>query len=220
MGYPAKKGKKSFFFFFFWQDKIECVRVYGEHRAQTLQPALPKERAIARPMPLEAPVTTTTGASTFSLAAVPASAAVATWALTPPTPTVCVSRHVHTNYHFFFSARNEKDKETKTKNEKKGSVKKSTREGKWSVGSAAETQKGTELIGFGPVDRSPLPELSGFPGSSGSGGVEKEGVWTGEWCHEKLATRDNWRSHWYVCMNEWIGERVGFALGECGTKMV
>lgn len=31
----------------------------------TLQPALPKDNAIARPIPLDALVTTTTGASTF-----------------------------------------------------------------------------------------------------------------------------------------------------------
>lgn len=34
----------------------------------TLQPAFPKDRAIALPIPLEAPVTTTTGDSAFGAA--------------------------------------------------------------------------------------------------------------------------------------------------------
>lgn len=49
----------------------------------TLQPAFPKANAIAFPIPLEAPVTTTTGASTVCAASALACSIVATWALTP-----------------------------------------------------------------------------------------------------------------------------------------
>lgn len=49
----------------------------------TLQPAFPRDNAIALPIPLEAPVTTATGASTFWVEWVLACSTVATWALTP-----------------------------------------------------------------------------------------------------------------------------------------
>ncbi|MFS8030062.1 hypothetical protein Hanom_Chr17g01529691 [Helianthus anomalus] len=51
--------------------------------ALTLQPALPRASATAFPMPLEAPVTITTGASTFCVVSTLACSAVATCAFTP-----------------------------------------------------------------------------------------------------------------------------------------
>lgn len=54
-------------------------------RAETLQPDLPRVSAIALPIPLEAPVTTTTGASTFLAAATLDCSTAATWALIPTT---------------------------------------------------------------------------------------------------------------------------------------
>lgn len=49
----------------------------------TLQPAFPKAKAIALPIPLDAPVTTTTGASTVFVPSTLGCSIVATWALTP-----------------------------------------------------------------------------------------------------------------------------------------
>ena len=49
----------------------------------TLQPALPKVNAIALPMPLEAPVTTTTGATTLFVASILACSTAATCTFTP-----------------------------------------------------------------------------------------------------------------------------------------
>lgn len=49
----------------------------------TLQPAFPKANAIARPMPLEAPVTTTTGASTIGVDSTLGCAIAVTCAFTP-----------------------------------------------------------------------------------------------------------------------------------------
>lgn len=49
----------------------------------TLQPAFPRAKATALPIPLEAPVITITGASTFGSASVLACSTVATCAFTP-----------------------------------------------------------------------------------------------------------------------------------------
>lgn len=57
-------------------------QIRKEKDKQTLQPALPKDKAIAFPIPLEAPVTITTGDST-SLATSTAAASTAVVALTP-----------------------------------------------------------------------------------------------------------------------------------------
>lgn len=50
---------------------------------QTLQPALPRAKAIAFPIPLEAPVTITTGASTFWASSVIGCSIAAIWVLKP-----------------------------------------------------------------------------------------------------------------------------------------
>lgn len=49
----------------------------------TLQPALPMASAIALPIPLEAPVTMTTGASTFLATSALDCSTAATWGLIP-----------------------------------------------------------------------------------------------------------------------------------------
>lgn len=46
-------------------DQLKPKSLLTGGKALTLQPALPNANAIALPIPLEAPVTTTTGASTF-----------------------------------------------------------------------------------------------------------------------------------------------------------
>lgn len=49
----------------------------------TLHPAFPRARAIAFPIPLEAPVTTTTGASSLVASFTTACSTAATWVCTP-----------------------------------------------------------------------------------------------------------------------------------------
>lgn len=55
----------------------------NEVKNPTLQPAFPRAKATALPIPLEAPVITITGASTFGVASVVACSTVATCAFTP-----------------------------------------------------------------------------------------------------------------------------------------
>lgn len=61
----------------------------------TLQPAFPRAKATALPIPLEAPVITITGASTFCGASVVASSTVATCALMPAYSSSITQEHQH-----------------------------------------------------------------------------------------------------------------------------